>query len=247
MITGILLSAFLVLAPFSQTAYGQAIAEYVDVAQKEDGAALVWTILSHRQIAQYALNFSKYYGKHGKIDLADEVTKGKIPLFSQWDRRWGYERYGSGLLAMTGCGPTCLSMVYCGLTGDTSWNPYEIACMAEEEGYYVPGEGTSWNLMTKGAQSIGLEAEEIPLDAGLIVSRLQSGSPIICSMRPGDFTARGHFIVLAEVDGAGKILVRDPNSPDTNRRAWEIERLIPQIKGLWAYRVSDFSHRKDTE
>ena len=36
---------------------------------------------------------------------------GSVPLFLQWDERWGYRSYGGDFLAVTGCGPTALSMV----------------------------------------------------------------------------------------------------------------------------------------
>jgi hypothetical protein len=35
--------------------------------------------------------------KHPEIDLSGEVVQGTIPLFLQWDERWGYETYGSDL------------------------------------------------------------------------------------------------------------------------------------------------------
>ena len=42
---------------------------------------------------------------------------------------------------MTGCGPTVLSMVVSGLTGDSSITPYVVARYAQENGYYVSGTG----------------------------------------------------------------------------------------------------------
>ena len=72
----------------------------------------------------FVRNYAKNAGKKEEIDISGEVHRGKIPLFIQWDERWGYEQYGDDFLAVTGCGPTCLSMVYCGLTGNTQWNPY---------------------------------------------------------------------------------------------------------------------------
>ena len=43
------------------------------------------------------------------------------PLFLQWDPRWGYTEYGEdSFLGLSGCGPTCLSMVLYYLTGDKS-------------------------------------------------------------------------------------------------------------------------------
>ena len=38
---------------------------------------------------------------------------------------------------------------------------------------------------------------------------LENGEPVICSMRPGDFTTKGHFIVLVGMED-GKIRVQCP-------------------------------------
>lgn len=184
---------------------------------------------------QFVMNYLKNKDKLFEIDLTDEVTKGSIPLFLQWDERWGYETYGSDFLAITGCGPTCLSMVWCGLSGDTRWNPLEVAKMAEKEGYYVAGAGSSWDLMTEGAEQLGLVANSVIYDAEHILKELESGTPIICIMRPGDFTTSGHFIVLTGVDEDGLVTVCDPNSRINSEKSWDVEDLIPQIKNLWGY------------
>ena len=181
------------------------------------------------------LNYPKNKDKHVEIDVSGEIKEGKIPLFIQWDERWGYETYGDDFLALTGCGPTCLSMVYCGLTQDAAWNPYKTARMAENGGYYVPGSGSSWDLMTRGASELGLTAEEVIFDEEHIKAALESGMPIICVVGPGDFTDNGHFLVLTGVDEEGKILLNDPNSRIRSGEAWDIEQLMGQIKNLWGY------------
>jgi hypothetical protein len=188
---------------------------------------------------QFVLNYLKYKDRQDEINLSKEVSKGKIPLFLQWDERWGYETYGSDFLAVTGCGPTCLSMVQCGLSGDTTWNPYEVAKMSEQQGFYVDGVGSSWELMTTGAQQIGLTASEVTFDAEHIVAKLNEGNPIICAMGPGDFTANGHFIVLCGVDSDGNIIVNDPNSRINSEKTWDVDVLMSQMKNLWSYSLQD--------
>lgn len=168
------------------------------------------------------------------IDLTDSYTEGSIPLFLQWDTRWGYSRFGeNGLIALDGCGPTCLSMVMVALTGDLSWNPLKMAEYCEQEGY-LAGSSTSWELMTSGAQNLGLNAKELPLDESRVLDELIKGNPIICSMRPGDFTTTGHFIVLSGYQD-GKLLVNDPNSRERSQKQWEFSKIKYQIKNLWVF------------
>ena len=170
-----------------------------------------------------------------EIDISGDVKNGEIPLFLQWDKRWGYDNYGSGMLAITGCGPTCLSMVAVALTGDLSLNPRAVADFAAENGYYAAGVGTSWTLMTDGAAQLGLSSRVIPLFEPTILSELRDGSPIICSVGSGDFTQDGHYIVLTGLNSDGTVAVNDPNSIIRSEKDWELAKIMEQVKNLWVF------------
>lgn len=184
---------------------------------------------------EFVLDYPKCKDAVPEIDLTAELQENTIPLFLQWDERWGYQKYGNDFMAITGCGPTCLSMIRCGLGGDDEWNPLKVAKMAEKNGFYVDGVGTSWELMTTGAKKLGLDVDCVIYDEAHVVAELKNGNPIICSMRPGVFTTSGHFIVLTGVDEKGKVTICDPNSRANSDRSWKMEELIPQIRGLWSY------------
>ncbi len=193
-------------------------------------------VQKYPEAASFAENYPGVSDQHTEIDLTDEVTKGVIPLFIQWDERWGYELYGQNYLGINGCGPTCLSMVVCGLTGSTEWNPKAVADFSVEQGYYEAEWGTSWNLMTEGAQSLGLSVQGLRVTAMNIRNQLsEKGRAIICSMHPGDFTYTGHFIVLTGLDENGDVILNDPNSPSNSEKHWSMDVLLPQIRGMWAF------------
>ena len=196
--------------------------------------SLIALVERNPETKDFVLDYPKYKGLE-EIDISKDVMKGEIPHFLQWDERWGYETYGSDFLAVTGCGPTCLSMVTCGLTGDTQWNPYEVAKMAEDNGYYVDGSGSSWALMSSGAEKLGLTVSSVIFDAEHIRATLEAGQPIICVMGPGDFTNAGHFLVLTGVDKNGDIILQDPNSVKRTKQHWDVQKLMNQMKNLWAY------------
>lgn len=162
-----------------------------------------------------------------------KVKKGEIPKLLQWDERWGYAKYSDNIIAINGCGPTALAMVAAGLTGDDTITPYKVAKYAAKNGYYVEGTGSSWSLMTEGSEHFGVQGSELVLDQNIIFSELEDGHPIICSMRPGDFTTTGHFIVLARIRN-GKIQVNDPNSKKRSK-LWDYDRLEHQISNLWVF------------
>lgn len=183
-----------------------------------------------------ALSFVEGYPEHKEDAPAEsigETVQGEFPLLLQWDTRWGYVRYGDDLLAVTGCGPTCLAMAAAGLTGDETITPAAVARRAEQDGYWVDGV-TSWALMNTGCQAWGLTSEELPLTETAVTEALAGGRPVICSVRPGDFTTTGHFILLAGMED-GRIRVNDPNSPQNSDRLWSYEELEPQIRNLWAF------------
>lgn len=167
-------------------------------------------------------------------DTVGEVVQGQIPLLLQWDERWGYAFYADDMIAVNGCGPTAIAMVAAGLTGDNTVTPYKVAQFSAENGYYAGDSGTSWTLMTDGAQQFGIYGEEMGLSEGEVFSALENGHPIICSMRPGDFTTTGHFIVLTGIED-GKIRVNDPNSRVRSERLWDYSKLEYQINNLWVY------------
>lgn len=166
--------------------------------------------------------------------IVEEAKSGEIPLLLQWDERWGYQNYGDGMLAVNGCGPTALSMVIVGLTGNKQATPYQVAQYAEQNGYYVEGVGSSWSMMTDIGSYFGIQGREISLDKDNIQTELESGHPIICAMRPGDFTTTGHFIVLTGMKD-GKICVHDPNSKKRSEKLWDYETLEGQINNLWSF------------
>lgn len=167
-------------------------------------------------------------------DTVGEVVQGQIPLLLQWDERWGYAFYSDDMIAVNGCGPTAIAMVAAGLTGDNTITPYKVAQFSAENGYYAGDAGTSWTLMTDGARQFGIYGEEMGLSESEVFSALENGHPIICSMRPGDFTTTGHFIVLTGVED-GKIRVNDPNSRVRSEKLWDYSRLEYQINNLWMY------------
>ncbi len=166
--------------------------------------------------------------------ISEEDTAERIPLLIQWDTRWGYYPYGDDNVALSGCAPTCLSMVIVGLTGNNNITPAVVAQYATDHDYYLKGTGTVWKIMTEGCVHFGVRGKMIALSRAKVFSELEKGHPIICSMGAGDFTTLGHFIVLAGIKD-GKIIVNDPNSKVRSSRLWDYEVLEGQIKNLWAF------------
>lgn len=179
---------------------------------------------------EFVLNYPFREDSAPDLSGYDRTT---VPLFLQWDPMWGYETYGSSYLAVTGCGPACLAMAGWYLTGSETMTPDRIAAFAEENGYYKPGYGSSWTLISKGAGQLGLTARELPLVKKKMTDALEAGNPIILAMGEGDFTSTGHYIVLTGVEN-GAFRVNDPNSRINSEKLWTYEELEHQIRNIWA-------------
>lgn len=167
------------------------------------------------------------------IDLTQELQADSVPLLIQWDKRWGYDAYGSNMIGLAGCGPVCLTMAYLHFTGDTDMTPREMAAFACDNGYYQDEVGTKWSLWTEGVEKLGLAGEELSLDESAMEQALDAGKLIVCSMRKGDFTTDGHFILIRGYDENG-FYVNDPNRRSNSSRQWDFDTLKGQIRNLWA-------------
>lgn len=166
--------------------------------------------------------------------LTESEKKEKYPLFLQWDPRWGYVSYGDSCIALSGCGPTCLSMVLYYLTGDESLTPDVIGDYSMQNGYYMTGTGTLWALLEDAASMYGVEVSQPDASEWEMKSALDQGAVLICSMGPGDFTVGGHFIVIYDYDKDG-FLVNDPNCVARSRQSWTYDQLSRQMKHLWVF------------
>lgn len=186
---------------------------------------------------EFAAHYHDYHDTSLPVDVSADVTPGQTPLFLQWDARWGYAPYGGAavedMIGLSGCGPTALSMVTVALTGNLDWNPRAVADFAAENGYCVDGAGTAWSLMESGCAALGLSSRALSLGKDAMIAALDAGELLIASVGPGDFTQKGHFIVICGYDGAD-FEIRDPNSRKNSEKSWSYDTLAPQIVALWA-------------
>ncbi len=157
-----------------------------------------------------------------------------VPLFIQWDQRWGMLDYNDSYLATDGCGPTSLSMVYVGLTKDQTMNPYRMGKYFEENGWAINGVGTAWKALEEGANWLGLKYNLVDGSESMMKYELDNGKLLIISVRKGDFTSTGHLMVVRGYEGSN-FIINDPNSRNNSNKKWSYERLAPQIVQVWSY------------
>ena len=173
------------------------------------------------------------FDKIEHIRIAD-LSNGKIPELLQWDERWGYAPYGTGIVATSGCGPTCMAMVAAGLNQDASITPAKVAAYGTEHGYVDEENNTYWRFMDEAGANWNLNSVGGMLSEEQVSAELAQGHPVICSMGPGDFTQIGHFIVLTGYEN-GTVTVNDPFSIKNTNTAWTFANIKDQIKAMWTF------------
>ena len=209
------------------------IADHLEIYTEE----AVKTALAGEEKLDFALLLPFRGEDESGLNAVVSAEPGETPYLIQYDTRWAYHAYGSSVMGITACGPTCLSMAAIGLAGDADATPARVADYAEAAGHYVPGAGTAWTLFTTGAAAFGLEGEMVETDESVMKTALDEGKVLVASMLPGDFTTSGHFILIVDHSLFG-FNVYDPNSLELSRKTWRFDDLAGQIAQLWTLAAS---------
>ena len=198
--------------------------------------ALLNNLCCNPNMLDFALGYQENYDTISGTLETSELDG--IPLFIQWDKRWGYDAYGDDVIGLSGCGPTCLSMIVIGLTKNQEATPDKLADYAMEHGYYEQNSGTKWSFMDQVAAVYGVKGYYIYLSKDTMQEELAKGHPLVCAMRSGDFTSQGHFIVISGMEG-DKFRVHDPNSIERSQQLWDYDTLQYQISAIWAFEIAE--------
>lgn len=169
-------------------------------------------------------------GESGAGDIINN-----FPYYNQGDPNWGQKGYGTGTIASSGCGPTSMAMVM--KSYGTNVTPIDTVKYSLEHGFRTKDQGTSWDYFANIAKANGLTTEQYSGgQKGIEVTKakLLSNIPVIGSMRPGDFTKGGHFVVFSGLDSDGTLRVNDPSSRARSVKKWDPQVALGQAKQFWA-------------
>lgn len=128
-----------------------------------------------------------------------------VPQYYQTD--YPYIKFGNGTMATSGCSVTCLAMMATYLT-DQEYTPVQMA-------YHFGRFGkTNIERLDYGISQMQLPYQRTE-NVQDVLQGLRSGKAAIVMMdEESVFTNEQHFIVLAGINEAGKIVVRDPFEPN---------------------------------
>ncbi|MDL2206629.1 C39 family peptidase, partial [Eubacteriales bacterium OttesenSCG-928-N13] len=180
------------------------------------------------------------------LDAEYAINGMRIPRLYQYDYRkvicFYYGRPKS--VATSGCGATSMSMVIAYLTGNTRQSPYTLFRWAINNQLYE-GSGLTHEALLSIGENYGVGGEWIRKDKDQVIAALQAGKPVIAHMGYGQFTRRGHYIVLRGLTGDGRVLVNDPNSFFNSVVPFKIEDILRQTKTSTPFLICDLLEDND--
>ena len=171
----------------------------------------------------------------GNIDVTGDVihydTVGngvkEVVYFNQLEEPWASLPYASSTVANSGCGPTSMAIVISTLTGNNV-TPEMTKSFAENNGEYVPGQGTSHSFIGNAAAHWGLTCERVGKDRmDDVVQALKEGKMVveICEAYTITGGSSGHFIVLTGVTSDGYITRADCASRERTGKVYSVETI----------------------
>ena len=163
-----------------------------------------------------------------------------MPLYIQFDPRWGAENFGGSRIGSSACGPSAMAMCFSYLKNEVITPPDLVNAIGGGYGYYIKGVGSTYSIIDKAVETYGLQCKRIEYDE--IIDELNSGHPIVACMGPGTFTQAGHFIALSGVAENGEIYVND-SADDIYKRHYEktfsLSLIRAQGRAFWAIYNAD--------
>lgn len=151
----------------------------------------------------------------------DTVTQGTAPTLFCWDTRWGYVDYAGAPLALTGSGPTALSMAYMGLTGKTDRTPADLAQLVANAGMTNDGSGMTGDFLSSSTISdLGITCSSYASNADNLTQLLNSGTFIMIESNLGTTDGSSHWVLLTTRQEDGTIYLTDPTNPANNTHPW---------------------------
>lgn len=156
-------------------------------------------------------------------------SKLDVVYYNQGDPRWANKPYGknsANTIQAAACGPTSLSIIVSTLTG-THYDPIYMANWCYNQGFYVEGQGSSHELIPKGAEAFGLKVERVSKgEYKKVLNALADGDKLVgVIVGPGTFTTYGHFFVLTGMTESGKITIADPGSRAFTGQVWDFSTI----------------------
>lgn len=188
-----------------------------------------------------AIDFVASYPDAEKVaqPYEDAVTQGDAPQLWCWDSRWGSVDYAGHPLAVSGSGPTAVSMAYMGLTGKNDRTPADIAQAVTEAELATGDSAMSADYLQSAAEELGLSYANYVSNGDNLSQMLDSGTYLLIEAKAGTLTDTAHWVLLVTENEDGSVVVYDPTSPEVSAHPWAPATLASCCDTLHALSASD--------
>lgn len=176
----------------------------------------------------------------------DAVTKGAAPELYCWDARWGSVTYVGRPLALTGSGPTALSMAYMGLTGKNDRTPADIAELVTTAEKTNETSGMSGSFLEESLGDLGLSCSTSTSNADNLSQVLDTDTYVLLETTAGSLTDTAHWVIAVSENEDGSIAVFDPTSSQISAHPWDPATLASCTTTLYAVSAADASGGGET-
>ena len=188
-----------------------------------------------------AIDFVAAYPKAEKTaqPYDDEVTKGSVPQLYCWDERWGNVDYAGAPLALTGSGPTALSMACLALTGSADQTPAELAEAITSADAAEGDSGMSGTFLENSLGDLGISCSTYTSNADNLTQVLDTGTYLLVEAKAGTLTDAAHWVLVVTENADGSVVVYDPTSPEVSSRPWDPGTVAASCETLYALTLAD--------
>ncbi len=171
------------------------------------------------------------------------VQKGTAPVLYCWNNNWGAVNYGGLPLAVTGSGPTVLSMAYMGTFGKTDKTPADMAELAKSGGYVTEKGVTVADFFTNSCEKVGLNCKVADKTEQTVSLALSKRHFLIAHLTSNNRQQDGgHWILIADHAQTGALVVHDPTSTENTKQLWDGAQLLTNVDELFV--ISDNAEKE---
>lgn len=189
-----------------------------------------------------AIDFVAAYPDSEKTaqEYSDLVTQAHIPELYDWDSRWGGVSYDGHPLAVTGSGPTAVTMAYMGLTGNSDQTPATIAELATTGGFAGGDSHLSSDFIATKLADMGLDVQEYTSSDSNVTTVLDVGTYLLVEAKADGLTkgSEAHWVVAYTENEDGTVQIYDPTDPSAATHEWSSATIANVCDNFYAVKKS---------
>lgn len=188
-----------------------------------------------------AIDFVAAYPEAEKTaqPYGEDVSEGTVPQLYCWDERWGNVDYAGSPLALTGSGPTALSMAYMGLTGNGDRTPADFAQAIAEADMAGGDSLMSGTFLSDSLGDYGLACSTYTSNVENLSQVLDTGTYLLVEAAADTLTDSAHWVIVVAEAADGSLTVYDPTSPEVSAHPWDPATIAGATDTLYALSASD--------